>query len=619
MAKIKVCIDKSIIDQIKKENLDVSTEQRAKILSKYLNADDALNFSKLFERSKTLKNQELAYERLMNDVLPDVDPVTGKLTKYAEKKKNLIENAKLELQRKRELMYNSDGSINENFDALLGHSDAEWQQNTKKIFESKYDLEIPKEKIAEITSLRRDVDKYEVGTDEWGAAKTKLAAAIDEIKNPTNKLGFLDTISYNAKETAKDFKNAEGFFPKLGVGMKTVGQIVGSPAYRALKASVDASFAFNQGYKILIDNPKNWVESMGKGLSTIKSFGKQEAMDAFHIKLMSDPQFDEAVKYGLKIGGLEEYFENTLFSKIPGLKTLIDMSSNAFTVFVQNARFNIYKGEKMAFDAMQDALRAQGKELKGKALETAMKNITDVANSISGSGSFGKAESAINGLNTTFFAPRYTKSAIDTLYLPLKFATEGDKIAKVRSAKLLGKYIGSFLAIGAGISAVAPDRIQMNPLSPKFGKVRVSENKWIPFGGPIPAYISTLTRLALGKTMSANGKIRELNTGTFGGTTREDVTMNFAKNKLAPVPSLIAQAWWTGKNFMGEPFDIKDMPDQLLTPISLGNIFEMSQTDPSTMEAILLGASELVGLSATDYGKKRPESPIEFLINKTTK
>lgn len=606
MAKVNIpCIPSNVVEQIKKENLNVSSEERAKILSKYLLPEDALNFSKLFERAKTLKNQELAFKRLMDDVQG----------LSAEKKARLSENARLELQRKREMMYNSDGSINENFDALLSHSETEWEQHTKKMFEAKYDIEIPEEKLAQITALRKEVDSYPVGSEEWGASRVKLAGAIDEVKNPTNSMGFLKTIGYNAKSTASDFSKAEGFFPKAGVALKTVGQIIGSPAYRALKASVDASFAFNQGYKILLDSPKNWGESLYKGLASMKGLGKQEVMDAFHVKLMSDPMFDDAVKNGLKIGGLEEYFENTLFSKIPILKTLIKTSDNAFTIFVQNARFNIYKGQMEAMKASQEILKLTGKELKDKELDKALKAIADTANSISGSGSFGKAESAINGLNSTFFAPRYTKSAIDTLWLPIKPGAM-NKVARIRSAKLLGKYVASFLMIGGGISAVAPDRIQMNPLSPQFGKVRVSDTKWIPFGGPIPSYISTITRLARGKTMTSSGTIKELNTGKFGSTTREDITMNFAKNKLAPMPSIISQAWWTGKNYMGEPFDVKDIPDQLLTPISPGNIFELMQTNPTDMEALFLGLGEMGGLSSTDYGNNKTQGPIRKLLGK---
>lgn len=602
MAKINIpCIPLNVVEQIKKENLNVSSEERAKILSKYLTPEDATNFSKLFERSKILKNQELAYKRLIDDVQG----------LNVEKKAKLLENAKLELQRKREMMYNSDGSINENFDTLLSHSAKEWETNTKKIFYTKYDIAIPEELIGQITQLRKEIDNYPIGSEEWGIARVQLSKIIDDIKNPTNKMGFFKTIGYEAKNVKNEFNKAEGFFPKTGIALKSVADVITSPAYRALKASIDASFGLNQGYKILLDNPKNWGNSMSQAIKSMKSFGKQEVMDAFHIKLMSDPEFDKAVESGLRIGGLEEYFQDTLFSKIPGLHSLIKTSDNAFTIFVQTARMNIYKSQ---LKALKEIEQQTGK----KITEDALKDIADVANSITGSGTFGKkGEAAINALNGTFFAPRYTKSAIDTLWQPIK-PTAMNKVARIRAAKLLGTYIGTFGTIAGSLAMLAPDRVQNDPRSPKFGKVRISGDRWIPFGGPIASYISTISRLGSGSTMDASGAIKELNTGKYGGKTREDVIMSFAKNKLAPTPSVLVQSWLTGKNYMGEPASLKDVPDQLLTPISPGNIYEMAQTDPSTLEFILLGLGELGGLSTTDYESKGTVAPIRSVIDTIT-
>lgn len=607
MAKFNIpCIDAGVVEQIKRENLNVSSEERAKIFSKYLNEKDAFDFNKLFERSKVLKNQELAYNRLLDEVLPKIDE-KGNPTQFAEKKAKLKENIIKERERKHDLMYNSDGSINDNFETLLGHSNEEWKAHTKKIFDAKYDIEIPDELIDEITALRKEIDSYEVGSEEWGAARVKLADVIDDIKNPTNKLGFMDTLAYKGSKIKQEYNKAKGFFPKAGVAAKSVGEILSSPAYRAVKASVDLSFGLNQGYKILLDSPKNWGKSMSAAIKSLGSFGSKEFSDAFHVKLMSDPAFDKAVNSGLRIGGLEEYFQDTLFSKIPGMGTIIKMSDNAFTAFVQTARFNVYKEQ---LKVLNEISKQTGKEIPKEAYE----DIARVANSITGSGSFGKkGEAMVNSLNSVFFAPRYTKSMIDTVTMPLKLGVM-DKTARIRSAKLLLKYIGSFMAISGAISLIAPDRIQNDPRSPQYGKIKVGKDRWIPFGGPLPSYISTLTRLLTGSTVSKSGKVTELNTGDYGGTTRENIVMNFAKNKLAPVPSIISQAWLTGKDYKGDKFDPTTIPDSLLTPISPGNIYELLQTDPDTFEAIMLGAGEMFGLSSSNYSNKKTEGPIESII-----
>lgn len=600
MDKPQICIPGYLVDEITKHDLNVSSEERAVILRKYLNESDAHDFNVLFERSTLLKNQETAFNRF-------VDDIKGL---NAEKKAKIKLNAQKELARKRQMMYNSDGTINPEFEALLGKTDEQWQTFVKRAMDSKYEIDIPDDKIAEITNLKRQLDEFKQGTEEWGVAKIKLADAIDSVKNPTNELGFVDTLKYGANQTKQEFKNTEGVLPKTGVLLKSIGNVLGSEAYRAVKASVDLSFALNQGYKILLDNPKNWAKSMGEALSSIKGLGKKDVMDMYHVKLASDVDFNAAVDNGLRIGGLEEYFKDTLFSKIPGLGRVIKTTDNAFTIFVQTARFNIFKQQYKALKEIA--------EITGEAIpENAIKDIAEVANSITGSGSFGKAESAVANLNKVFFAARYTKSAIDTLYQPIKMGFDGtaSKVAKVRAAKLMAKYIGVLGGVGGTVAMIAPDRVVMDPSSPKFGKIRVGEDRWVNYGGPLPSYITTMWRVLAGVSTNADGKTSKLNTDEFGSKTRLDVLTNFAKNKLAPVPSIVMQAFLVGKDYKGEKFDPKNIPDSLLTPISAGSIFEMAQTDPSTLEAILIGAGEIFGASETNYRAKGTKSPIRAVID----
>lgn len=604
MAKINIpCIPVDVVEQIKKENLNVTSKERAEILKKYLTPEDSRNFNKLFEHSKTLKNKEKAYEKLLNEVIPDT---TG--TKAAKKKK-LLDNIRFETQRKRELLYNSDGSVNENFETLVSRSDSEWKANTKKIFDTKHGIDIPEEKLEELTNLRRELGNLVEGTEEYGYAKIKLASAIDDIKNPTNKLGFLDSIKYGAKNVGREWDATSGFFPKTGVAVRAFTDVVFSEAYRAVKASVDLSMGLNQGYKVLLDNPKNWLSSMGDALKSLKGFGKQEVMDSFHIKLASDIDFNTALGANLKIGGLEEYFKDTLFSKIPGLGTAIKMSDNAFTIFTQTARFNIFKQQ---LKLLRKTAALTGEEVSEKAL----KDIAEFANSATGSGSFGKWEKVTGSLNKLLFAPKYMKSNIDTLTMPIRLR-EFNKVARIRSAKLLTKNIG-VLAIGIGAATMfGEDRVTLDPGSPKFGKIRVTDDRWIPIGGQLPAYLTLLWRTIGGVTTNADGKTSELNTDEYGSKTRGDVLWAFARNKAAPIPSVIISAWLTGKDYKGEKYNPKDIPDSLLTPITMGNLFEMAQTDPDTLEAIMLGVGELGGLSSTNYSnsQKDTKAPIRSLID----
>lgn len=509
------------------------------------------------------------------------------------------------------LLYNKKGDLRvrtkQEIDEGLGH-----------IFGVKNKLELSEEQIASILRAKNEVNSLPKYSDQWGQAKVKLAGIIDDIKNPTNKLGPLDSIAYDLSKAKGEFQATQNKWVKGFIASKLIGNVVNSQAFRALKASTDLSMFLVQGFKVAIDSPSNWIESTQASLKAlsqfIKSSNKGEVMDALHVKLMSDPLFDTAVQHDLRIGGLEEYFKDTFFSKVPGIKNLLKGSDLVFTVFNQTARFNIFKQQ---YKLLEDIARQTNTPIT----ESSIKQIAEVANSITGSGGFGKWEKAVSGLNQVFFAPRYTKSVIDTITQPISLRLrEGNQVAINRATSLAVKYIGGLGATLTTLWALAPDRVVLDPKSPKFGKFRVSDDRWISFGGPIPSYITLISRLLMGETSNAKGKVTELNSGKYGSSNRLDVATRFAVNKLAPVPSVVAQAWLTGTNYMGKPYTIKDVPDSLLTPITLGNIVQMAQTQPDVLQAVLAGL-EVVGVPTNNYNSNANDAnlPIKYLINKVTK
>ena len=125
---MSTCIPQHLIEEIKKLDLNVSTQERNKLLGQFFDEQTANNISKQFERSLLLKKQETALNHFI-DNLSEIG---------AEKKLALKEKLAKELQRKRELMYNSDGTINPNFEALAGRTDTEIQDFVKSAIDKKY-------------------------------------------------------------------------------------------------------------------------------------------------------------------------------------------------------------------------------------------------------------------------------------------------------------------------------------------------------------------------------------------------------------------------------------------------------------------------------------------------
>lgn len=202
------CIPKDLIEKIKGLNLDVSTQERIKLFNQFFDEQTSYELSKAFEHNMTLKNQENAYNKFI-DSLSDVGQ-----TKKAELKQRLAK----ELQRKRELIYNSDGSINPNFEALAGRSDAEIEAFVKKTLDNKYDIALTPEQTKTIVDMKGKVEEAKKlpmkddthYSDAYGKAVNDMATYLGDIQNPTQKMKLLDEIKTNFKNFQNETKQLKG-------------------------------------------------------------------------------------------------------------------------------------------------------------------------------------------------------------------------------------------------------------------------------------------------------------------------------------------------------------------------------------------------------------------------
>lgn len=571
-----ICIPKEIVERVKKVDLNLSTIEREKELTKLLGDETtAREINKLYEESRLLSNQKTSFDKF-------IDNISGV---SVEKKAKLKEQIATRLANRKTAI-----------------QDKELLTIAKDIYDRKYDLGIDLEDIKILNTIKRDADalKLKITGDNGSASRmaygrriVDLSDAVQNLKNPNEKLGIIDTTKNLAKGAADKFSKDKGITGNIGEGLKLTKDVLTSAIYKSVQASLDASFALRQGFKILTKSPKAWADNMKesfKAIAGITSKSKLEAVSReFKARLVSHPLYDEAIKAKLGIGVVEEFFPTTLAEKIPLLGNAFKSSNEAFTIFSQGSRMSL-------FEDMVKTATKNGTELTPKL----MQDLAYVANSITGRGNLGKLEASSETINKLLFSGRFIKSQLDTFTMPFNTA-----LAPEAKKEALKSSVANLSAI-AGLMATASmfTDVEWDMRSSKFGKMKVpgSSDTWVDITGGLASYIVLATRIAKFESKSAtSGKVTELNTGEYGARTAFDVMTDFAANKLAPAPSA-AVSYLKGKTFEGKKPTLGGTALNLATPISLGNAYDIF-TNEDTAAAFTATVFDVLGAGATDYTK----------------
>lgn len=601
---MKICLNPSVVEKIKQIDLSKTTtsQQRIDIFKQFTNEKNAVELSKNYERSLLLKNQEKAYQKFIDTI--DI--------KGIEKKAELKDKIAKRFAERNALIENNP----EQFDALMKQTEFDIREDVKDALNKKYGADISNDVADNITKLNNEVKQAknlpkEANGDfniEYGRAKVRLNNEIESITNPSSKMGFFDTLGARAGKVRDEWNNAENFFQKSAVAANTAGNILLSPAYKAIKSSIDLSYALNQGYKVLLDNPSNFWKGIVESFSSIPKAGKDEVIDEFRAKLISSKGFQDAIDSGLRLGGTEEYFADNLFEKVPGLGRLTKTSDYAYTIFNQGNRFRIFNDmvEKATTTVIKD-----GKEVIVKPSKEVMKNFATIANSITGSGTFGKTlEQSIQTMNKIFYAPRYIKSAIDTVTMP--FSANIDKATRIRSAKLLAKYVTTGITILGTAKMLYPDRVELDPRSSKFGRIKVGDH-WFNVLGNMRSYITLASRVmptihngnwGFYSKSAKDNSFAEMNTGKYGTGSVSETAGNFLNQKLAPIPSTVQKVWGKNEEYGGGKPTVASTLSGLVSPITAGN-FVQNWANEDFATAFFIGLPSILGIDETNYKNKK--------------
>lgn len=521
----------------------MSSEQRRAYLTDFVGERNAKAVNALFESKLLLKDQQRG------------------IINWAKTVGGLKESVRRDIVAKVEKL-----------DSVLSEKDE--QAFLEDLAEQRLGVNLSIEEANKIAELSKDLAaKKEGKTDEnrldYGRAKVKFMNYINDLKQETNRMTFKERVQNP---------------------IASVSELAGTA--KSLKASLDNSAIFRQGWKTLMTNPGIWWKNTLQSFKNlVQSFGGKAVIDELNADIVSRPNYELMQKAKLAVGTIEETFPTHLPEKIPGVKKFYKASEDAFTAFVHKIRADV-------FDRYIEMAKNSGVDLTDPA---ELRAIGKLVNSLTGRGNLGSLEPAANVINNVFFSPRALKSHIDTLLLhPLLKSGTGSSFARKQAAINLVKIIAGTAGVLATASVLKPGSVEKDPRSADFGKIKIGHTRFDMTGGMSSVVTLAARLLSQSTKASTSGKITKLNSGKFGAQSGTDVVYNFFENKLSPISSVVKDML-EGHDFDGNKPTILGEANNLLTPLPITNYIEL-KNDPKSAPKLLAIIADALGISTNTYG-----------------
>lgn len=523
---------------------NMTSEARHELLSKIVGEGDAKATNALFESKILLKNQNAGYIRWaqkLTSVTPDI-------------KRDLITRI---------------GKL----DHVL--NPAEERDFLKDLASTKLGLDVTAKEAKQIADMSSKLQDFaakqkpdgtfpsEADRMAYGRAKVAMGAHLAELKNSATKLSFKQQALHPFQATSK------------AAGLA-----------KALKASLDNSAIFRQGWKTLATNPIIWQRNARQSFMDIaKQLGGKDTLKEVSADIVSRPNFAKYEKMKLAIGNVEEEFPTDLPGKVPILGRAYKASEGAYTGFLYRQRADIA-------DKLLDVAKKTGVDINDKAQ---LESMGKLVNSLTGRGHLGRLEgTAANSLNNLFFSARFLKSNIDTLTAH-QFQKDVTPFVRKQAATNLVKVVAASAAIMALANHFKPGSAELDPRSKNFGKIKIGSTTFDVTGG-MGALTTLAAQIAKQSTKSTTtGVVSKLNSG-YGSQTGMDVLNNFFENKLSPVASF-AKDMIKQQDFNGNKPTVGGETSNLFTPLPFTNI--TGNHDPHSANKLLISIADGLGISAT--------------------
>ena len=329
-------------------------------------------------------------------------------------------------------------------------------------------------------------------------------------------------------------------------------EIMGIP--KTLRSSFDLSAPMRQGVFLSARHPKEWLEAWVPMFKSLKS--DRAALESYE-RILADPDYQEIVGSvipsrqriaivnptgdALSMGARsanEEVFISRLANKIPGIRA----SNRAYSTYLNELRYNVAK-------TTLNNWKKAGVEITPEKMDM----LGQFINISTGRGRLGKLEQIAPALNATFWSPRLLSSRFETPTLALQALKAGDKEIARLAAEELVAFVGMGVTALTLINLSGIGRVELDPRSPDFGKIRVGGTSIDFWGGfqqmaRYTAQFMTSER----KPLTKDDVLVDPAKAGMEPVQRSEIAFNFLRSKLAPgVPSLLANEM-TNRTFTGD-------------------------------------------------------------------
>lgn len=366
----------------------------------------------------------------------------------------------------------------------------------------------------------------------------------------------------------------------------TDGTVEAINLFRALKTSFDLSAVLRQGGFIVLGHPIRGAKALPAMFTALKSNAGRYAIEQEILNRPNYPLYEKSKlhlsEHGQKLSQMEEAYMSRLAERIPGVAA----SERAYTTYLNRLRAD-------SFDKMVDNLA--GKSGSPTMVET--KAIANFINVATGRGSLGAKESVLVGMNTVFFAPRYVLSRFQMVIgQPLYKGTAATRIA---IAKEYGRYLVG-LSVIYSLGIMAGGTVETDPRSSDFGKIRFGNTRLDPMAGLSQTTV-LISRLVAGERKTGIGEIVPTRGDyvPYNALSSSDIMANFLRSKLSPVVGTSFDLL-AGKDVVGKKVKALDVPDKLLMPLAINDIYEV-MLDEGVPVGTAFGMLSIFGMGLQTY------------------
>jgi hypothetical protein len=382
-----------------------------------------------------------------------------------------------------------------------------------------------------------------------------------------------------------------------------------SSLMQASKSSLDFSAPLRQGLVLSAANPKRAAQAF---VAQFKYAFSSKSFDQLHEEIVAHPRYEMALTHGVDftehgamLGGKEEAYGFSPLAERLGdamrdskvlapLSPLGDIhsaqirgSERAFTGFLNKLRMD-------SFSDMVDRYKKLGLDPEAKGNGHIADEIADWVNDASGRGKLPQFLDRSSGLlSTLMYSPRLQASRL-RLMNPIRYMTSSPALRQeaMRAALNFSMAFGTV----AGMAILRGAKVDTNPTSPDFGKVRVGNTRYDMLGG-FQQYARLAGTFVAWTSRHKNAQGRRVKMG--------ETLSRFARSKASPAVGMAADVLWqkdaNGKKITNWPAHVAV---EGFAPMAATDMYD-AMKDSGVGEGIAKASPGIIGVGVQTYGSTR--------------